>query len=44
MGSYVCFVRMLLNSFASKFIDEIGLKFSFSVGSVWLGSRVTVAS
>ena len=38
-------MRILLSIFASIFIREIGLKFSFFVGSFCgLGIRVTVAS
>jgi hypothetical protein len=39
------FVRILLSIFASIFIREIGLKFSFFVGSLCcLGIRVIVVS
>jgi hypothetical protein len=39
------FARILLSIFALIFISEIGLKFSFLVGSLYgLGVRVTVAS
>ena len=45
MYSWIQFVRILLNIFASMFIREIGLKFSFFVESLCsLGTRVTVAS
>ena len=39
------FASILLSIFASMFISEIGLKFSFLVGSLCgLGTRVIVAS
>jgi hypothetical protein len=45
MFSWIQFARILLSIFASIFIREIGLKFSFFVGSLWgLGIRVIVAS
>ena len=45
MCSWIRFVRILLNIFALIFIREIGLKFSFFVGSLCgLGIRVIVAS
>jgi hypothetical protein len=45
MCSWIWFVRVLLSIFASIFIREIGLKFSFFVGSLCaLGIRVIVAS
>jgi hypothetical protein len=45
MCSWIQFVRILLSIFASIFIREIGLKFSFFVGSLCgLGIRVIVAS
>ena len=43
--SWIWFARILLSIFASMFISEIGLKFSFPVGSLCgLGTRVIVAS
>jgi len=43
--SWIRFARILLSIFASIFIREIGLKFSFFVGSLCgLGIRVIVAS
>ena len=43
--SWIQFARILLSIFASMFISEIGLKFSFLVGSLCgLGTRVIVAS
>jgi hypothetical protein len=43
--SWIWFARILLNIFALIFIDEIGVKFSFFLGSFCvLGIRVTVAS
>ena len=45
MCSWIRFARILLRIFASIFIREIGLKFSFFVGSLCgLGIRVIVAS
>ena len=45
MCSRIRFARILLSIFASIFIREIGLKFSFFVGSLCgLGIRVFVAS
>ena len=45
MCSWIRLVRTLLRIFASIFIREIGLKFSFFVGSFCgLGIRVIVAS
>ena len=45
MDSWIRFARILLSIFASIFISEIGLKFSFFVGSLCgLGIRVIVAS
>jgi hypothetical protein len=45
MCSWIQFGRILLSSFVSIFIREIGLKFSFFVGSLCgLGIRVIVAS
>jgi hypothetical protein len=45
MGSWIQFARILLSIFASIFIREIGLKFSFFVGSLCgLGIRVIMAS
>jgi hypothetical protein len=44
-GSWIQFARILLSIFAAIFIREIGLKFSFFVGSLCgLGIRVIVAS
>jgi hypothetical protein len=45
MWSWIQLTRILLNIFASIFIREIGLKFSFFVESLCgLGIRVIVAS
>ena len=45
MCSWIRFARILLSIFASIFIREIGLKFSFFVESLCdLGIRVIVAS
>jgi hypothetical protein len=45
MCSWICLVRILLSIFASIFIREIGLKFSFCIGSLCgLGIRVVGAS
>jgi hypothetical protein len=45
MCSWIRFARILLNIFAWIFIREIGLKFSFFVGSLCgLGIRVIVDS
>jgi hypothetical protein len=45
MCSRIWFARILLGIFSSIFIREIGLKFSFFVGSLCgLGIRVIVAS
>jgi hypothetical protein len=45
MCSWIWSMRMLLSIFASTFIREISLKFSFFVGSLCgLGIRVIVAS
>jgi hypothetical protein len=45
MCSWIWFVKILLSIFASIFIREIGLKFSFFVGSLYdLDIRVIVAS
>jgi hypothetical protein len=45
MCSWIQLARILLNSFASIFIREIGLKFSIFVGSFCgLGIRVIVTS
>ena len=45
MCSWIRFARILLSIFASMFISEIGLKFSFLLGSLCgLGTRVIVAS
>jgi hypothetical protein len=45
MCSWIQLPRILLSIFASIFIREIGLKFSFLVGSLCgLGIRVVVAS
>jgi hypothetical protein len=45
MCSWIRFARTLLSIFALIFIREIGLKFSFLVGSLCgLGIRVIVAS
>jgi hypothetical protein len=45
MCPWIWFPRILLSIFASIFIREIGLKFSFFVGSLCgLGIRVIVAS
>ena len=45
MCSWIRFARILLSIFASIFIREIGLKFSFFVGSLCgLNIRVIVAS
>jgi hypothetical protein len=42
---WIQFVRILLSIFASILIKEIGLKFSFFVGSLCgLGIRIIVAS
>ena len=42
--SWIQFARILLSIFASMFISEIGLKFSFLVRSLCgLGTRVIVA-
>jgi len=44
MCSWIQLARILLSIFASIFIREIGLKFSFFVGSLCgLGIRVIVA-
>jgi hypothetical protein len=44
MSSWIQFLSILLNIFASKFIREIDLKFSFFVEFLCsLGIRVTVA-
>jgi hypothetical protein len=44
MCSWILFVRILLSIFASIFIREIGVKFSFFVGSLCgLDIRVIVA-
>jgi hypothetical protein len=44
MCSWIWFERILLSIFASIFIREIGLKFSFFVGSLCgLGIRIIVA-
>jgi hypothetical protein len=45
MCSWIWFERILLNIFASIFIRESGLKFSFFVGSLCgLGIKVIVTS
>jgi hypothetical protein len=45
MCSWIRFMRILLNIFASIFIGESGLKFSFFVGSLYgLGVRLIVHS
>jgi hypothetical protein len=45
MCFWILFIRILLSIFASIFISEIGLKFSFLVRSLCgLGIRVIVAS
>ena len=45
MCSWIQFARILLSIFPSVFIREVGLKFSFFIGSLCgLGISVTVAS
>ena len=45
MCSWIQFVRILLSIFVSMFINKIGLKFTFLVGSsCGLSTRVIVAS
>jgi hypothetical protein len=45
MCSWIQFARILMSIFASIFIREFGLKFSFFVGSLCvLGMKVIVAS
>ena len=45
MCSWIRYARILLSIFESMFISDIGLKFSFLVGSLCgIGTRVIVAS